>query len=246
MNALFNTILGDRPVRRIAPYIYAVLIVGLFFHPHFSAHIAPFWKPYVEGLTNLIIVGLGIFTYYIYNHEQREFERRFLETSAYIAVVNRKLPLLQEITTGLLSGDIKTAKQITVVFQNLVGIASKTIAQSDCGLMRFVEIGTGRTVKEFWYTLGNTRSDVPFTVGNKELLLCGTSAHTTASVSATRLILAASDRATPVRAFLVIPNVREGVEKDISILQSIVDQGQLLSRYVFNDTSKQYAFKSTI
>lgn len=241
MNAFINTIFGDRPIRRFAPYIYGVLIVGLFFHPHFSAHVGATLRPYIEGITNVLIVGLGIFTYYIYKREQREFEQRFLETSTYIGAMNRKLPLLQQITTNLLSGDMQTTKQITAVFQDLIGIASKTIAQSDCGLMRFVEIGSGRTVKEFWYTLGDARPDTPITIGNKELLDCKDSGNTIVSASAERLILATSDRAAPVRAFLVIPNVRDEIEKDIPILQSIVDQGQLLSRYVFNDTPKQHA-----
>lgn len=241
MKKFINAVLGERPIRRLAPYIYGVLIVGLFFHPHFSTHIIPSWKPFVEGLTNLIIVGLGVFTYYMYKREQSEFELRFLETSVYIGAMNRRLPILQQITTDLVSSDIKTAKQITKVFQKLVGIASKTIAKSDCGLMRFVEIETGRTVKEFWYILGDKRSDAPVSIGNKELLLCVAAAHKTVNVSAKRLVIAASNRTAAVRAFLIIPNVREEIEKDIPILQSIVDQGQLLARYVFGDLSKNYA-----
>jgi len=235
-----STLLGERPIRRLAPYIYAVLIVGLFLHPHFSAHIGPELRPYVEGITNALIVGLGIATYYIYRREQREFGQRFLETSTYIGTMNRKLSLLQNITTDLLSESATTAKQKTKIFQELLGIACGTIAKSDRGLLRFIEIDTGRTVKEFQYSLANERPDPSLTIGNKELLRCD-SLQQTAHAGHTHLIIAASDRAAAIRAFLVIPAVRKEIFENTSMLQAIADQGQILSGYLFGDLSKNYA-----
>lgn len=232
--------LGEKPIRRLAPYIYTVLIVGLFFHPHFSAHIGFELKPYVEGFTNLFIVGLGILTYYIYRREQREFERRFLETSAYIGAMNRKLPLLQNITTDFLKEGVTTAKQKANIFQELIGIACGTVAKSDRGLLRFVEVGTGRTVKEFTFSLPNQNKETDtVTIGNKELL-----SHDSLPQSALqaqhRLIIAASDCAAAIRAFLVIPSPHKEMYEHVSILQAIVDQGQILSRYIYGDFSKNY------
>lgn len=228
-------------MQRIAPYIYAILIVGLFFHPHFSAHVGPELKPFVEGLTNLVIVGLGILTYYIYKREQREFGERFLETSTYIGAMNRRLPILQNITTDLISGGTVTAKQKAKLFQELIGIACATLAKSDAGLLRFVETATGRTVKEFWYTLGNKKADSIVLVGNKVLLRYGSSPKRAAMTENGYLIVSASDIAAPVRAFLVIPCSRKEISELIPMLRAVVDQGQLLSRYVFGDFSKSYA-----
>ncbi|MHB1086565.1 MAG: hypothetical protein ACYCZ0_02345, partial [Minisyncoccota bacterium] len=181
-----------------------------------------------------------------YVREQREFERRFFETSAYIGTMNRRLPILQQITTDLLSGDIKTRKQIRGVFQNLVAIAAKTIANSDRGLMRFVEISTGRTVQEFWFNLGDTQPGTPVVVGNKELLLYAASVNRMSAISARCLVLVASDRSAAVRAFLVIPGARKGIGNDIPILQSVVDQGQLLAHYLFGNIQKQRLLEKTI
>lgn len=240
MSIFFKAILSDRPIRRLAPYVYTVLIVGLFFHPHFSAHIGPEWKPYIEGLANLIIVGIGILTFYIYMREQREFEHRFLETSTYIGAMNRKLPLLQNITTDLLSNGFTTAKQKNGAFEALLSLACSTVAQSHRGLLRFVEVGTGRTVKEFQYSLEDQRPDSAVTIGNKELLLCDSSS-TRVTRTALHLVIAATDRGTSIRAFLVIPDARKETAEHISILRSIVDQGQLFLEYVFRDLSKSYA-----
>lgn len=241
MQDFLSTFLGNRPIRRIAPYIYAVLIAGLFFHPHFSAHIGPTWKPYVEGLTNMLIVGLGILTYYIYKREQQEFGQRFLETSTYIGSINRRLPILQNITTDLLSRSATTAKQKTKLFQELVGIACGTIAKSEQGLLRFIEVETGRTVKEFQYILGDKKPDTAINIGNKELLLCSSLPQKMAHVPDARLIIASSDQAAEIRAFLIIPNARKEISEHISTLRAIVDQGQILSRYLFDDLSKKYA-----
>lgn len=240
MATFVSTFLGDRPVRRLAPYIYAVLVALLFFHPHFSAHIGPELKPYIEGLTNLSIFGLGVLTYYIYKREQREFERRFLETSTYIGAMNRKLPLLQNITTDLLLNGLATAKQKSRVFEELVGLACGTVAKSEQGLLRFVEVGTGRTVKEFHYELGNKHPHSAVAVGNRDLLLSVASGKT-AHVSPARLVIAASDGVAAMRVFLVVPNPSSGISEHISTLQAIVDQGQILSRYVFDGFSKKYA-----
>lgn len=54
MSSVIHTFLGERPMRRLAPYICVVLIIGPFFHPHFLARIGSALKPYMEGLYGLI------------------------------------------------------------------------------------------------------------------------------------------------------------------------------------------------
>lgn len=240
MNKVAYTLLGERPVRRLAPYVYGVLVVGLFFHPHFSSHVSAQFKPFVEGFTNLIIVGFGVLTYYIYNREQKEFEQRSLETSVYIGAVNRKLPLLQNITTDLLSNGVTTTKQKNKIFNNLVGLACGTVARNDQGLLRFVEVATGRTVKEFRYSLGDERQGNAFSIGNKELLGCDASPKRYAQV-ARYLVIAATDRAAAIRAFLVVPNMGKEIPENVSILRAIADQAQVLLVYAYGDLSKSYA-----
>lgn len=241
MTPLFQTILGDKPVRRFSPYIFGVLVVSLTLHPYvLQVTLHSTWLPYVEGTMNLLIVAFGVLTYYLYERERRASELQFLEASKYIGVVNRKLPLLRQITTDVVSGKIMTAKQKTEAFQKLIGIAFGSIAKSDRGLLRFVDTKTGRTVKEFHYVLGGEQSNHTFSIGNKELLATTSKRPKTAKH---RLIVATSDCVAKVRAFLVIPDIRGRFKEDIDILQAIVDQAQMLSRYVFlfSDIERQYA-----
>jgi hypothetical protein len=128
------------------------------------------------------------------------------------------------------SGNIDTAKQKSKTFQKLIGIASVSVAKSDRGLLRFVDIETGRTVKEFMFILGDEQSYNVLTIGNKELLAVANGARHT---STEPLIVATSDCTAKVKAFLVIPNVHERISEDIPIIQAIVDQGQMLYRYLF-------------
>lgn len=238
MTPTLRAIFGERPVRRFSPYIFGVLVIGLTLHPYvlqMTLHSA--WLPYVEGVVNLLIVAFGALVYYLYERERRVSESRLLEASKYIGAVNRKLPILKEITTDLLAGDMTSAKQKAKVFQKLVGLAAVTIAKSDRGLMRFIDIETGRTVKEFRYALKSGHVSAAESIGNKELLACETQAYKRQNPSPNRLVIATSDRAAPIRAFLVIHNVRERIAGEIHTLQAIVDQGQLLWRYLFDDIS---------
>lgn len=228
----------DQPVRRFAPYIYGALIIGLFVHPHFSAHIDGVWRPYAEGLGNMVIIGIGLATYYIYKWEQRDCVQKFVETSTHVGAMNRKLPILQQITTDLVSGNVTTAKQKAQLFQQLIGIASVTVAHSDRGLMRFIDTATGRTVKEFSYVLADTQPEGMHGIGNKDLLAAESGVPRT---TAGCLIITASDRTAPLRAFLVIPNAQDNMADSAPILQAIVDQGQVLFRYFFGNSLRHYA-----
>ncbi|GEM_PF-3794268 len=242
MKSILRIILGDRPVRRFFPYVFGFLVVSLTLHPYvLQATLHSVWLPYVEGAMNLFIVSLGVLIYYLYERERHTSESRFLETSKYIGVVNRKLPLLQNITTDLLLERVATAKQKTKAFRDLLGIACGTIAKSERGLLRFVETDTGRTVKEFQYYLGDTQSGTAVTIGNKELLHRDSLRQRIAQAGNMHLVVATSDREATIRAFLVIPNARKDISENIPILQAIVDQGQILSGYVFRYYSKSYA-----
>ena len=238
MTPLLRTILGNRPVRRFSPYIFGILIIVLTLHPYvLQVTLHSVWLPYVEGVMNLFIVAFGALTYYLYERERRTSELRLLEASKYIGAMNRKLPLIHQITTDIVSGKITTAKQKTEAFQKLISIAFGSIAQSKRGLLRFVDTKNGRTVKEFLYALGDEQPARTFSVGNKELLAAVSGEPQTTTHG---LIIATSDCVAKVRAFLVIPDVRGRLKKDIDILQAIVDQAQLLSRYVFSDIARQY------
>jgi len=225
---------------RTSRIVYLGLILLLVILPFcITKPVLFFPESHAEALTILIILGLA-YLVHLYDVRLKEKEKQSLEKKLeisveklndsfrYIGLVNRRLPLLKNLTTELLS---ISNGQDRVVFEELLSIATSTIARSDWGIFRFVKVSKQTTVKEFCYTSKNyvllkTR------VGNRELLELVNTKENFKTIG-DLFVVNTSDNKADIHCFLIFPKGETNIETEYSILQAIVDQAQLFYKYLY-------------
>lgn len=146
----------------------------------------------------------------------------------YIGQVNRQLPLLKNITTDLLSNRAVTKQSKKEIMHSLLMTATVSLSHADWGLLRFIEISHLRTHKEFVHS---RRKSLPpkMTIGNKELLQTPVGLCSVDDL----YIVQTSDQKADIRGYFIFPKNDSFVEKNVSVLQTIVDQSQVFYHYLY-------------
>ena len=221
--------------------IYGMLFAVLVLHPHFVDHIGPIARPYAQSIVILFLSGI---TYAIYRLHQPEIrknatlqedlqvsEGKMVEAFAYIGSVNRRLSLFKHLSSDLLAESKFTERSKKTIFDNLLAVAVTSISKVRFGLFRFVDIHTGRTVKEFWNTRNGDTVAIQ-QVGNRELLV---SRRQTANIKRINgySVIATSDREASVQGFLVLFSQNGDLKDEYLLLQAVADQSQLFYKYLF-------------
>lgn len=186
----------------------------------------------------MVILGLA-YLVHLYDVRKKEKEKITLEKKLeisiekmnesfrYIGLVNRRLPLLKNLTTELLS---KSSEKNRIIFEELLAIAVSTIAKSDWGMFRFMKVSDQKTVKEFCYTCKNYIL-LKTKVGNKELIEMVNTRENFKEIG-DLFVLDTSDNKADVQCFLIFPKGENDIKTEYSILQAIVDQAQLFYKYI--------------
>ncbi len=221
---------------------YFLLFVALVIHPHLVPdHIGILPKAYAESLVTIFIIGAGIAIYYLHHREVKKSRQlgedlrisqaKLLDSFKYIGSVNTRLPLFKHLSSELLASSKYTKQHKKTIFDHLLATAIVSIAKAKWGLLRFVEVNTQRTVKEFLYTNGDY---VLLTqrVGNREL------SDVRKQQSNIKLlgefqIVPTSDEEITVQGFLILPKTEGNLSDEYSFLQAVVDQAQLFYKYLF-------------
>lgn len=220
--------------------VYVVLILLLVILPFsITKPILFFPESHAEALTILVILGLA-YLVHLYDVRLKEKEKRALqrkleisierisESSKYIGSVNRRLKLLKNLTTELLSISSEKDK---IVFEELLSIATSTIGKSDWGMFRFVKISKQNTVREFCYTNKNYVL-LKTKVGNKDLLEMVNTKENFKRIE-DLFVFNTSDNKADIQCFLILPKGETDIETEYSTLQAIVDQAQLFYEYLY-------------
>ncbi len=230
---------------KVTNTIYALLFIALLFMPHLSRHVGVVSQAYMESIAMLAIFGLAYLTYHLHNNElyKREervrtleehldtSEKRLIESFQYIGSMNRKLPLLKNLSSDLLGRHQLTKKGKKSIFDALLSTAVVSIARVHSGMFRFVEVATGRTRKEFTLALEDAIGAVR-KIGNRELLACRTVTGAFKSING-YYIVPASDQTASVQNFLIVAQAKTETEVEYPTLQAITDQAQLFYKYLF-------------
>ena len=224
---------------RFSKSVYIALILLLVILPFaITSKVLFIPESHAEAVTILVILGLA-YLVHLYDIRQKEKEKISLEKKLnvsieklnesfrYIGLVNRRLPLLKNLTTELLS---KSSEKNRIIFEELLAIAIATIAKSDWGMFRFMKVSDQKTVKEFCYTSKNYIL-LKTKVGNKDLLEMVNGRQNVKEMG-DLLILNTSDNKADVQCFLIFPKGENDVKTESSILQAIVDQAQLFYKYL--------------
>lgn len=224
--------------------IYAALFAVLLLQPHLiQRHIFPSASPYVENAITVSVFALGFLTYLLHQHDLKKKESenqrlgtklktehaKLLESFEYLGLVNRRLPLLQNLTSDLLTDFKDIHREKKRIFEKLLNTAVVSIADAEWGLLRFVHEPKQRTLKEFSFSRTNIAPAIQ--LGNKELL--ESQKH---SISGDYSSIVSSDVSRPERCFLIIPKQNNLSEENLNILRAIVDQAHLFYAYIYSAT----------
>lgn len=224
---------------RTSKIVYLVLILFLVILPFLiTKPVLFFQESHAEALTILIILGLA-YLVHLYDVRLKEREKRSLEKELeisveklnesfkYIGLVNRRLPLLKNLTTELLS---KSREKNRIIFEELLSMATSTIARSDWGIFRFIRVSKQCTVKEFYYTSKNYIL-LKTKIGNKDLLDVINRKQNFKKIG-DLIVLNTSDNKADIQCFLFFPEGENDINTEYSVLQAIVDQAQLFYEYL--------------
>ncbi|MBI2050973.1 MAG: hypothetical protein HYT31_04165 [Parcubacteria group bacterium] len=218
--------------------IYLILFAALLLHPHLIEHIGPISKPYVESILNVVIIGLGLLTYYLHQRRLARQEKalniskaKLLESFKYIGLVNRQLPLLRQVSTDLMANNNGAKQGKKTVFDNLLAIAVVSIAKKKWGVLRFIAVDSYQTVKEFIHT--HNKALVASRISNRELVVA--SGQSNFATAQDFYSIHTSDQAAVVKAYLIFPrgSGAEDLANEYSVLQAITDQAQLFFKYLY-------------
>lgn len=222
--------------------IYFLLFVFLLLQPHiFQGHISFFSSASLQSILTFLVFGVayGIYLLHKEDIQKREKEKQKLSDEVvsnyeYIGLLNRRVPLLKEITTGVLSRRKVTKNEKKEIFNELLTLATISVGKGKRGLFRFVHTQSFHTLKEFQLVVDQQEKNFQ-KVSNKEMmsLLYQNSVHVTDE----HYILGSSETNLPIRCIYVLAP-SESLEKDqLVVLQAIVDQAQLLYSHLYLQTS---------
>jgi hypothetical protein len=224
---------------RISRIVYLALILFLVILPFvITKPILFFQESHAEALTIFIILGLAYLVHF-YDVRLKEKEKESLEKELeisieklnesfkYIGLVNRRLPLLKNLTTELLT---KSGEKSRIIFEELLSIATSTVAKSDWGIFRFIRVSRQSTVREFHYTSKNYIL-LKTKVGNKDLMDVISRRQNFKKIG-DLIVLNTSDNKAEIQCFLIFPEGENDIKTEYPVLQSIVDQAQLFYEYL--------------
>jgi hypothetical protein len=225
---------------RFAKIVYLILIILLVVLPFFITEPVLFFpESHAEAVTILVILGLA-YLVHVYDVRIKEKEKKSLEKQLetsieklnesfkYIGTVNRRLPLLRNLTTELLS---KSSEKNKMVFEELLAIATSTISKSDWGMFRFIGMKNQNTEREFSYTQRNYIL-LKTKVGNKDLVEMIDGKDHIKKIGDLN-VLSTTDKKEKIQCFLIFPQGENKIDAEYSILQAIVDQAQLFYKYLY-------------
>lgn len=221
--------------------LYILLLSALLIQPHvFRGHIFFLSSAWTQSLVTLGIFLCALIVYSLHQWEtkRRDQEHRQLQDEKtvlgqelndsfqYIASINRKLPLIHELTSGLVKHRKATHNEKKDALQQLLILATISLTKTPWGLFRFVDTKQGRTMKEFFYGDKIIDQEIP-NVGNKHLL----SDVDTNKEDGVQFI-PSSDTEFPYRCVFIFPHSSSVYDR--SLVQAVVDQAQLFYTYLYS------------
>lgn len=226
---------------------FFILFLVILVEPHFiTGHVFSLPEEYAESIASLLVFGLAYGVYALHRRdakrreeqvrqlkrEERISQEKLIDAFEYIGVVNRRLPLLQKLTSDLLANEKGNDRARKDVFQRLLALAVTSVAKAEWGMFRFVESGREQTVKEFTYTSRHFLL-LKTSVSNRELIKTREQKKNVREMGELGVI-PTTDQEMAVQGYFVFPKVKDAdLGDEVGVLQAIVDQAQLLYKYLY-------------
>jgi len=232
-------------MNQITKVIYIVLFLALLLHPHLiTGHFFSIPLAYAQSIITLVILSLAYMTYILHHKDirRREIEKKALnkelqisdkklvDVFKYVGTVNHRLPLLKQITTGLMKRSSVNLKDKKKILYDLLNIAVNS-ARSNWGMFRFVETSSQRTVKDIIYTSGQYVL-LKTNVSNKHLVAVRHEESPSGRIDDVHAV-SCSDSESDICCFLVFPEGKNHLNEVLPLLKNITDQAQLFYKYLY-------------
>lgn len=219
--------------------IYTLLFISLLVQPHIiKTHISFLTSAYSQTISTVIIFLIAYFTYTFSRREIRKKEaklsimdQKLLDSFKYIGIVNRRLPLLKNLTSNLLEKNKISKQEKKQIFQNLLATAVVSIAKVNWGFIRFIDTTSQKTAKEFIF-INKNYIVLQKRIGNRELL-DAKKQPTTVKELDNLWIIPTTEREAVIQGYLVFSKPSEPLDDERFIFQAIVDQAQLFYKYLY-------------
>jgi len=227
---------------------FFILFLVILAEPHvITGHVLSVPEAYAESAASLLVFGAAYGVYLVHRREVRRREARLraleqeaqvsheklVDAFAYIGVVNRRLPLLQKLTSGLLAGEKGNHHARKDVFARLLAVAVTSVAKADWGMFRFIDRTSGQTLKEFTHAARHFVL-LKTNVSNKDLI-ASWAQQRNIRIIGELCVIPTTDQEMPTQGYLVFPKTADArLGDEASVLQAIVDQAQLLYKYLYS------------
>ena len=234
----------------IAYVIYFFLFLALLLEPHiFKGHVAGLDAPFVQSFSTVVIIVVAAITYWLHQRDIKTLEKEkgqlkqqnataldhLTDLSAELGLVNRRLPLLHSITTDLLKKEYTSTKSKRAVVERLLATAVVSLSQTEWGMFRFVDVQRGRTVGEFKFA--RTVRGLPSSIIGNKVLMEWHQKPDALPEQEHHYFFTTTDKTAPVKCHYIIPKENDATKNNEYIIQNVVDQAQLLYRYLYTDQS---------
>lgn len=229
----------------VTKFVYIILAALLILEPQIvTDDILSVSRRHVMTTANLGILLVAYILFLVTKRDlaKKEREKRVVEMKltqsrgtlsdafAYIGMLNRRLPLLKHLTTDVVKRDATTKKDRKRIFEELLTTAVASVARAEWGTFRFVQVDRQQTVQEYFF------GERPALKISNRALLDIPDSETLVSYIDSVCCLATADRTSSTRCFFLLPAFQRADEKDDMVLQSIVDQAQMLYIHFMNST----------
>lgn len=225
---------------KFSKIIYLLLLGALVLEPHYIAgHIFFVPKAYAQSIATVVILlliyGVYEFNKRDLNKKEKEIKKSMAELTEawkYIGAVNRRLPLLNQITTKILCLPKKTKKHRKKVLEDLLDTAVTEVVNTDYGMFRFVHLENGRTITEIKRTKHIREQNLE--VSNKELAQMSRKEQIFQTESGL-MVISSSENENGISCFLILPNTDDKIDENIAEVQAITDQALIMHGFLFNN-----------
>jgi hypothetical protein len=226
-------------------FIYGFLFIALILQPHLiQGHVKGINQAFAQSFSTIIILGIASGVYWLHKKDidRREKARQLalekLEISTdklndafqYIGIANHQLPLLNKLTTKLLSRTNGNKKDRKEIFQELLATAVVSLSKAEWGVFRFVNMTTGQTIKEFIFTTEEKNTHI--SIGNHALINLVNSEERIKRLD-NYYVISTIHKDASVQCHYIFSSDKLSSQENESILQNIVDQTQLLYKYLY-------------
>ena len=135
-------------MRLVTKIAFFILFLVILVEPHFiTGHVFSLPEEFAESVASLLVFGLAYGVYALNRRDAkrkeeqvRQLERegrisqeKLIDAFKYIGVVNRRLPLLQTLTSDLLANEKGNDRARKDVFQRLLALAVTSVAKAEWG-----------------------------------------------------------------------------------------------------------------